>query len=346
MISSFLHDPQPLSSTTTSTTHPPPHLHPPTHHRYRTPSMTPADLQARLQGLVRQALEAEETKMATDGDHDHALASTRRLAAAVRHAETTLRAGILAQQYDDPAQDEQAKDALLAALRGALEPFQSSLRACLRAVYEADAALSQTLQHGTTELARMEQARDRPVEVLEALRFAHRMRPVTSAPPGWQPGVTLGFLPPNPFMPVNECIAASQLRTHHLQVLKANRERRKRRQQEQQQQKGGGGGEGDAPALDATDAATMELIRQLSESGSLGAPPPGWQPGQSLSLDANVLKRLKSEVSGSQAAVAKQPALGGGGGGGGGGGRGAPPAKPKKQTFMDSSSDEEEEDED
>jgi hypothetical protein len=89
----------------------------------------------------------------------------------------------------------------------------------------------------------------------------------------------------------------------------------------------------------------MELIRQVSESGSLGAPPPGWQPGQSLSLDANVLKRLKSEVSGSQLAVAKHqpPALSGGGGGGG---RGIPPAKPKKQTFMDSSSDEEEEEDD
>ncbi len=70
----------------------------------------------------------------------------------------------------------------------------------------------------------MERALARPTDMLDALRLAHRLRPGTSAPPHWQPGLAgLDFMAPNPFMPVNECIAASALRRHHLQVQRQNR---------------------------------------------------------------------------------------------------------------------------
>lgn len=78
--------------------------------------------------------------------------------------------------------------------------------------------------HLVPQLARVEHALARTVNVLDALRLAHRLRPGGSAPPHWQPGLAgLDFLPPSPFMPVNECIAASQLRRHHLQVQRLNR---------------------------------------------------------------------------------------------------------------------------
>lgn len=82
------------------------------------------------------------------------------------------------------------------------------------------------IHHLTTksQLQRMDRALGRPTNMLDALRLAHRLRPGTAAPPHWQPGLAgLDFLPPSPFMPVNECIAASRLRRHSLEVQRQNR---------------------------------------------------------------------------------------------------------------------------
>lgn len=74
------------------------------------------------------------------------------------------------------------------------------------------------------QLHKMDRALRRPTHMLDALRLAHRLRPGGGAPLHWQPGLAgLDFLPPTPYMPVNECIAASLLRRHHLGVQRANR---------------------------------------------------------------------------------------------------------------------------
>lgn len=168
----------------------------------------------------------------------------RRFTAALLAAEPGLRAAVLQeQQYD-----EETREVLLEALRKASEPYQQAVRAYLRTIYEADTVLVTALKEAEEEVSatctggilrcvcikndsslshpqrgKMDQALAHPIDILDAVRYAHRMRPVASAPKGWQPGVRLDFVPPNPYMPVNECIAASRLRQHHLEVQRANR---------------------------------------------------------------------------------------------------------------------------
>jgi hypothetical protein len=47
------------------------------------------------------------------------------------------------------------------------------------------------------------------------------VRLVTAAPPGWDPQMT--FVPKTPYMPINEMIAASDLRRFHQEVETARR---------------------------------------------------------------------------------------------------------------------------
>ena len=195
--------------------------------------LTPAQMESEVRGLIQEALQEAAAAQDDEGEggkkkdiddhHDkkaHGQAHTRRLASALRHAEASLRTKIMQQTVSS---EEERQEMLLEALRETLEPYQAALRTCLQTIYQADKRLTSKLKEGETQLTRMKQACERPVEVMEALRYAHRIRAVTSAPPGWQPGLRLDFIPPNPFMPGNECIAASHLRQHHLQVQRANR---------------------------------------------------------------------------------------------------------------------------
>jgi len=364
--------------------------------------MTPADIEAQLRALIKEALEEEKNRMdddEDDNDHNHdnttngnkssssssssttQASSVRRLATALHKAEAHLRTTILQQQQqqqqqqhqpqpptisststnqdnNDEADAEETQAKLLAALHRALLPYQTSLRHALSSIYHADSLLSLSLKHAQSQLASSSHAQQRPINILEALRLAHRFRVVSSAPPGWEGGGREGgmfdFLPPHPYMPGNECLVASLLRKEHVENEKEAGKRKKRMREAE-----AGGKEGGREG--GREAETMELIRQLSESGSLGGPPPGWQPGQSLAVDVEVLQKLKEQQQQQQQQQqllerqkekAKEPGLGktggaaaGGGGGGGGGGGRAAPARPKKQTFMDSSSDEEEGDE-
>jgi len=67
------------------------------------------------------------------------------------------------------------------------------------------------------QLMRMDEAIKTPVSVVECLRYAHTIRTMTSAPHDWNPSMEqFRILPPRPYMPINERIAASDIMRLHL----------------------------------------------------------------------------------------------------------------------------------
>lgn len=71
------------------------------------------------------------------------------------------------------------------------------------------------------QLTAMDKAVERPVVVGEVLRYARVVRPITSAPTGWNERIP--WIPRDPFKPGNLCIAASRLRKYQTEIEEKKR---------------------------------------------------------------------------------------------------------------------------